>query len=51
MMIDSSNSVDVIFMDFSKAFDRVTCRMAAPDDPDHVRLGRKWESHGCMNGL
>jgi len=33
-MIDSGNNVDVIFMDFSKAFDRVP----------HVRLGRKLES-------
>jgi len=38
-MIDSGNNVDVIFMDFAKALDKVS----------HVRLGRKLESHG-ING-
>jgi len=39
-MIDSGNNVDVIFMDFAKAFDKVP----------HVRLGRKLESHGITGG-
>ena len=33
---DSGEAVDVIFMDFAKAFDKVP----------HIRLGRKLESHG-----
>ena len=37
-MIDSGNNVDVIFMDFAKAFDKVP----------HFRLGRKLESHGII---
>ena len=40
-MIDSGNNVDVIFMDFAKAFDKVP----------HVRLGRKLESHGITGKL
>ena len=38
--IDSGEAVDVIFMDFAKAFDIVP----------HIRLGRKLESHG-IRGL
>ena len=35
-MIDLGNNIDIIFMYFAKAFDKVP----------HVRLGRKLESHG-----
>jgi len=40
-MIDSGNNVDVIFMDFAKAFDRVP----------HVLQGCKLESHGITGKL
>jgi len=39
--IDSGEAVDVIFMDFAKAFDKVP----------HIRLGRKLESHGITGKL
>ena len=39
--IDSGEAVDVIFMDFAKAFDKVP----------HIRLGRKLESHGITDKL
>ena len=38
-MIDLANNVDVICMDFTKAFDKVP----------HVHLGQKLESHGITN--
>ena len=40
-MTDSGNNVDVIFMDFAKAFDKVP----------HVHLGQKLESHGITGKL
>jgi len=39
--IDAGDNVDVIFMDFAKAFDKVP----------HVRLGHRLESHGVTGKL
>jgi len=39
--IDAGDNVDVIFMDFAKAFDKVP----------RVRLGHKLESHGVTEKL